>query len=242
MKNWFKDWFASEYYLAVYAHRNELDANNLVKLITDNISIKDNYYVLDAACGNGRHSQTFAKMGCNVVGFDLSKQLLAEAKKQKYSNLNFLCADIRKVPLKKNFDIILNLFTSFGYFSSDTDNMLFIKYASSNIKQNGYLVFDYLNPAFVRNNLVNSSSKSINNLEITEKRQIKENRVEKEIIITDENNLHRFYESVHLYSYNQIVNMFMNYEFRVSKLFGNYFGDEYSEKDSERMIIIFEKT
>lgn len=242
MKNWFKDWFASEYYLAVYAHRNELDANNLVKLITDNISIKDNYYVLDAACGNGRHSQTFAKMGCNVVGFDLSKQLLAEAKKQKYSNLNFLCADIRKVPLKKNFDIILNLFTSFGYFSSDTDNMLFIKYASSNIKQNGYLVFDYLNPAFVRNNLVNSSSKSINNLEITEKRQIKENRVEKEIIITDENNLHRFYESVHLYSYNQIVNMFMNYEFRVSKLFGNYFGDEYSENDSERMIIIFEKT
>ncbi len=244
MSEWFKDWFASEYYLKVYSHRNESDAENLLALILNNIDIPINANILDAACGNGRHSLKFAELGYNVVGFDLSKTLLKVAQKNKLSsefNPNYLCSDIRAIPIKKTFNLILNLFTSFGYFESDEENFSFVEYASNNIIKNGYFVFDYLNPNFVKNSLVDISHKKIDNIKITEKRKIISNRVEKEIIISDDKNMHRYFESVRLYSFDEILSMFTRYGFEVSKSYGNYVGDIYNENTSERMTIIFNK-
>jgi len=242
MKDWYKDWFASDYYLKVYSHRNDKDATNLIELIKRNIQIDSNAKILDAACGNGRHSLQFAKLGYNVVGFDLSKQLLEIACQNKMTNVNYFRSDIRSVPLKRVFDLILNLFTSFGYFESDVENFNFIKFASSHLTKNGYFIFDYLNPNYVKNNLVQSSSKNIGKLSIEENRKIVNNRVEKEIIISDENNLHRYFESVRLYSLSQILSMFLENEFVLYKSFGNYSGDDYDEEQSKRMILFFRKT
>ncbi len=241
MKDWFKDWFASEFYLKVYSHRNDIDAKNLINLITQNIPLSENSYILDAACGNGRHAKQFAELGHKVIGFDLSLNLLKIAQYHSVNNLNFFCADIRNMYLKREFDLILNLFTSFGYFDTDDENSLFVKYASNHITQNGYFVLDYLNPIYVKDNLVTNSHKVVNNYNIEENRIIKNKRVEKEIIISSDDDLHRFYESVRLYSYNEIVNIFSRYGFRVLKTFGNYLGDKYIEKTSERMIFIFKK-
>jgi hypothetical protein len=102
-------------------------------------------------------------------------------------------------------------------------------------------VFDYLNPTYVVNNLIKSSEKSINNYNIVEHRSIKNNRVEKEIVISNSDNLHRFYESVRLYSYQEIVTMFKKYGFQIIKEFGDYKGSIYDEKTSERMILFFTK-
>ncbi len=110
MSGWFKDWFASDYYLKVYSHRNNDDADNLLKLILDNIEIPSNANILDAACGNGRHSLKFAELGYNVIGFDLSKTLLQVAQKNKSLskyNPNYLCSDIREIPIKFFFSLIL---------------------------------------------------------------------------------------------------------------------------------------
>ena len=244
MSEWFKDWFASEYYLKVYSHRNESDAENLLALILNNIDIPINANILDAACGNGRHSLKFAELGYNVVGFDLSKTLLKVAQKNKSAsqfNPNYLCSDIRKIPINNSFNLILNLFTSFGYFETDEENFSFVKYASNNIVKNGYFVFDYLNPNYVKNSLVNISYKKIDNIKITEKRKIISNRVEKEIIISDDKNMYRYFESVRLYSFDEILAMFTRYGFEVSKSFGNYVGNIYNEDTSERMIIIFRR-
>jgi len=245
MKNeWFKNWFASKFYLAVYSHRNIMDAEKLLKLIQQNIILNENSKILDAACGNGRHSNYFAQLGFDVVGFDLSNNLLKVAQKSKLtSNLksNYLCADIRAIPLKSSFDVVLNLFTSFGYFYSDEENFSFINFASNHIKKNGYFVFDYLNPNFVKNNLVKFSEKVVNNIKIIENRKISNNRVEKEILISDSENMHRFFESVQLYSFKEIINVFTNKGFRAINTFGNYSSEKFDENISERMIIIFQR-
>ncbi len=244
MSEWFKDWFASDYYLKVYSHRNNVDADNLLKLILDNIKIPSNANILDAACGNGRHSLKFAELGYNVIGFDLSKTLLQVAQKNKSLskyNPNYLCSDIREIPIKFFFSLILNLFTSFGYFNSDEENFSLFKYASKYLNKNGYFIFDYLNPTYVKNNLINISHKKIDNLNIIEKRKIISSRVEKEIIISNDENMHRYFESVRLYSFDEILSMFYKYGFEVSKIFGNYIGSKYSEDNSERMIIVLRR-
>lgn len=244
MTEWYKDWFASDFYLEVYSHRDELDAEKLLKLILNNVILPQNASILDAACGNGRHSNNFSQLGYNVTGFDLSKSLLKVSHKNKLKNnskLNYVCSDIRSIPLKSSFNLILNLFTSFGYFESDEENFSFIEFASTHLYKNGYFVFDYLNPNYVINNLVKSSQKYINNIEIFESRKIENNRVEKEIVISDSKNMHRFLESVRLYSLNEILTVFTKYGFNVLKTFGDYSENIYNEDESERMIIIFKR-
>ena len=58
---WYKDWFNSEYYLKVYKHRDESEAEKLVELIETNIKLIHQSLVLDMACGAGRHAIAFAK-------------------------------------------------------------------------------------------------------------------------------------------------------------------------------------
>jgi hypothetical protein len=109
------------------------------------------------------------------------------------------------------------------------------------LNQNGFFVFDYLNPNFLKNNIVESSEKEIGDLTILEKRRINDKRIEKEIIIKDSENMHRFFESVQLYSYNEILKVFNNNGFTEIRSFGSYSEDIYDENESERMIIIFKK-
>jgi len=244
MGEWFKDWFASEEYLNVYSHRNKEDADSLLKLILANISITPNASILDSACGNGRHSESLSKLGYNVIGFDLSKTLLQIAQKNKLinnSSVKYFCSDIRNIPLNKSFDLILNLFTSFGYFNSDEENFSIVKFAGKTVKKGGYFIFDYLNPKYVKKNLIKSSEKIIDKKRIIEQRKIKNNRVEKEIVIVDDKFSHRYFESVQLYSFQEILTMFKYFGFYSTNKFGNYKGVEYSEQTSERMIIIFKK-
>jgi len=59
--------------------------------------------VFDAGCGNGRHSIQLAKRGCEVVGIDLSKEMLKEAKKKSRGlNIKYRLGDIRKLKFKNN--------------------------------------------------------------------------------------------------------------------------------------------
>lgn len=241
MNEWYKDWFASEFYLKVYSHRNNSDAENILKLILNNVDIPVNAKVLDAACGNGRHAKKFAELGYNVVGFDLSKTLLKIAQKKRGNNLNYFCSDIRSLPVKTSFDLILNLFTSFGYFNTDKENFTFIKNSNTLLSKNGYFIFDYLNPTYVETNLVKKSEKKIDNIKIVENRNINQNRVEKEIIISEDENRYRYFESVQLYSYATITKMFDKYGFEPHKTFGDYLGSDYYKDSSARMIIVFKK-
>ncbi len=244
MSDWFKDWFASEEYLEVYSHRNKTDAYNLLNLIKENINLYNNAKVLDAACGSGRFSNLFAKHGFNVTAFDLSTQLLQIAKRKAVEEnlkVNYFRADIRKLPLRGSFDLVLNMFTSFGYFDTDDENFSFISTAYNLLNKKGIFIFDYLNKNYVINNLVKKSKKSINNKTIIEFRKINGNRVEKEIIINTGKEEKKFNESVMMYSKEQIIDGFNNCGFKVYKIFGNYSGEMYKDYDSDRLLIFFTK-
>jgi len=244
MSEWFKDWFASEDYLNVYSHRNQDDAGSLLKLIHANISLPENALILDSACGSGRHSELLSKLGYNLIAFDLSKTLLQIAQKNKEihnNKVNYFCSDIRNIPLKASFDLVLNLFTSFGYFQSDEENFAIIDFAGKTVKNGGYFVLDYLNPKYVEMNLIKKSEQIIGSKKIIEERSIKNRRVEKEIEIADDKFRHRYFESVQLYSFQELFFVFKDYGFHAIKEYGNYNGDPYDENSSERMIIIFQK-
>ena len=245
MKNeWFKDWFSSKDYLDVYSHRNTEDTKNLIDLILSEINIKQNANVLDAACGAGRHSIRLAQKGFNVTGFDLSETLLEIAIKnaiEKNIKINFQHADLRTFQSHVKFDLVVNLFTSFGYFNSDEENFLFAENAYNMINDNGYYVLDYLNKYFLEDNLIDHTEKVFDDKQIQERRFIRNGRVEKKITITKENQDSEFLESVKLYSYSELLSQFNKIGYKQVKVFGDYFGEAFNNESSERCIIIFQK-
>lgn len=246
MAEWFEDWFASDLYLDVYKHRNEEDALKLLKLISENISINKSDLILDAACGAGRYSKILTEHGYNVLGFDLSLPLLKVAKKKLLeidpkTQLPLFRADLREVQLKKRLKLILNVFTSFGYFETDDENFRFAGNSINFLVDGGYFVFDFINQPYLENNLVPESEKKIDGYVIREIRKIEKGRVIKTIKIMKDNNQQKFIESVKLYSKKEIVNRFERIGFNVLKVFGNYDGDDYNELSSDRLIIIFQK-
>lgn len=244
MQNWYKDWFESPNYLHVYNHRDDTDAQKLSDLILSTTNLSPSSKILDAACGSGRHAIYFSLKGYKVFGFDLSKNLLQKAYENsvaQYVHLHLIQADIREICFKSEFDLILNLFTSFGYFESDEENFSFIKRAFSFLKENGYYVMDYFNKYYLEKNLVPESEKNIDELKIIEKRKIENDRVIKEITILKNNFEEKYFESVKLYDANKIIEEFLRSGYKLDKIFGDYDGNEFQETISPRVILFFKK-
>lgn len=241
MNDWYKDWFNSEFYSTIYSHRDSDDANKLVKLILNNLDIEIHKNIFDCPCGNGRHSIEFAKLGFKVTSMDLSPNLLSLFRdKMMKENLHIpvLRGDIRRIPIKKKFDVILNLFTSFGYFDSDEENFLFFLQAKNLLNKNGKIIFDYFNPVFIKNNLVTKQNYILDGKKIFISREIHNSFILKNISIVDNEKKNNYCEKVKMYSLRLITNKLNDMGFKIENIFGNYSGDSFNELNSERIILV----
>lgn len=241
---WYKDWFNSEHYIKVYSHRDETEAEKLVALITKIIILQPGSSVLDMACGSGRHAISFAKMGFDVTAVDLSELLISEARKNALETgvkIDFVLSDLLEYETSKRFDLVLNLFTSLGYFENDEENFSVIKKAYALLNQGGYFVLDYFNKDYLLKNLIPTTIFSENGFRITQNRSIEGTRIVKQITIENDGSVEEFYESVRLYDYEEILNYIKKAGFATIKQYGDYFGNNYDRESSSRLIIIAAK-
>ena len=110
--------------------------------------------VLDLCCGQGRHSIALAKTGLDVTGVDLSEEMLAIAASEADKagvTLNLRRADMRQLPIdfENRFDAIINMFSSFGYLESESDDQQVLHQAAKVLKPGGRLMMDLLNREWV---------------------------------------------------------------------------------------------
>jgi ubiquinone/menaquinone biosynthesis C-methylase UbiE len=101
--------------------------------------------VLDAPCGQGRHSHLLAEAGFRVDGIDFSRELLAiAAKRGTGDSLRYRQADMRRLPASWSgrYDAVVNLYTSFGFFDNPTDDARVIAEFSRVLKREGTLVWE----------------------------------------------------------------------------------------------------
>jgi len=179
-------------------------------------------------------------MGCRVIGLDYSMELLKLAWVNRQSGSPYplyVRADAREIPFRDEaFDVVLNLFTSFGYFS-DEENRGFIRSIARLLKPGGRYYIDYLNPRHVKNNLAEESTRERDGITITEKRRIDpfSRRIEKTILLQLDDYVKMFYESVRLYEKDEVLAMFGAAGLIVETVLGASSGETF-EPSSERMI------
>jgi ubiquinone/menaquinone biosynthesis C-methylase UbiE len=113
--------------------RTEEVVNGMLKVLSGFGITSGN--LLDLCCGNGRILIYMAKKGFKAVGVDISRTFLEDARKKaeehKVSrNVNFLEGDVRNLKkvvrdVSQPFDVVVNAWTSIGYFSQDDDISMF---------------------------------------------------------------------------------------------------------------------
>ena len=124
--DWFTAWFNTPYYHILYKNRNDEDAQFFMRNLTNFLALAKNAHILDLPCGKGRHSVYLNSLGYTVTGGDLSENSINHAKNFENETLYFEVFDMRK-PIKNTYDAIFNLFTSFGYFDEDEEDITVLK-------------------------------------------------------------------------------------------------------------------
>ncbi len=241
---WYKDWFGKEY-LLVYSHRNESEAKHQIEFLEKYVGLSKDKKILDLCCGNGRHSIELKKLGYDVIGIDLSEDLLDFARKKASENnidLKLIKCDMREIPYKDHFDLVVQFFTSFGYFETDEENQKVLSAISDSLKINGKFLIDYLNPDYVVKNLIEKDEKIVSELFIKQERWIDnlKNRVNKRITIIVDGKSSVFNESVRMYSLDEIRAMLDISDLQLTDVYGDFDGSSYSP-NSPRMILIGKK-
>lgn len=245
MKAWYEESFGEDY-LIIYKHRDVQGARREVRQLIEWLEIPKGSNVFDLCCGMGRHAMALADAGFNVTGLDLSEVLLAEAKERDHEGkIEWLHGDMRNVPYEdERFDAVVNLFTSFGYFSEDEENKRVIHEIARLLKPSGRFLIDYINPEYVREHLVPHSVKKHENMQILEKRSITNQEVRKQIHIEEEGKpVRRYEERVKLYSREQMEQWCKESGLRIEKVYGDYEPQSvFDPKKSPRMILVGDRS
>jgi SAM-dependent methyltransferase len=240
---WYKHWFDSSFYHQLYANRNEKEAADFIDNLINELDLPANAPVLDLGCGAGRHAKQLCEKGFSVTGLDLSAASIWRARKMENDRLRFLKHDMR-VPFGFNcFDAVFNFFTSFGYFTDNSENSTVIRNVSNSLKPGGIFVMDYLNPVVASKKLVPFEMKEIDGVFYKIERTEDEDFFYKKITIGAEGMSEPMVhvEQVRKFSLFDLDCLFRVNGLKLKEVFGDYGLGEFRREDSGRMILVGEK-
>lgn len=245
MIDWFRTAFGQEY-LTLYAHRNQEEAAQLARLILDETGVKQEEHlapgprVLDAPCGAGRHMRAFEQAGLRTYGFDLSEPLLLESRNHLPPH-RIVRGDLRAIPYQPGtFDLVVNLFSSLGYFPDDKTNYDVLASLVELCKPSGWLVIDFMHSAYIHKNLQPESERTTpGGIHVHDRRWIEGTlpRVKKQTTLTmPDGSTKILNESVRLFTPEELRDQLSGFGLIIKSEFGDYSGAPFTS-DSKRIII-----
>ena len=143
------------------------------------------------------------------------------------------------LPYNKKFDAIFNLFTSFGYFENEDDNLNTIKAIKSDLNEFGFGVIDFMNSDLVVENLVAENTKTVDGIIFNLKRYLKNGYIYKDISFVVDGKSHEYQERVRALSLSDFEMLFEKSGVHLIDVFGDYKLHKYEKHNSERLVMIF---
>jgi SAM-dependent methyltransferase len=141
---WWNDYF-DEDFLRIYRHLlPDREAPEAVASIVELVRLEPGSLVLDLACGWGRHAVELARLGLRVIGLDRSEFLLRHARHTAApgESIEWVQADMRELPFRGGFAVVLSLFSSLGYFVSDEEDVRVLQGVRTILDSDGYFILE----------------------------------------------------------------------------------------------------
>lgn len=203
--------------------------------------------LLDCPTGYGRHALRLAQLGLRVTGVDINDAELAVARAQNTKGAEFLKTDMRHLDFQADFDAVINMFYSFGFFATDEENFQVLVNFYNALKPGG---------KFLMHTDVHIPRVAQNKYKHVEQRQLKSGR-QLEIVDIYDDTTKRMNGTWRLLGHNQTVQELTPYSVRVYT-FGEFadwcykagfsqvvaYGDWHATpltNDSEDMIVVASK-
>lgn len=235
--DWFTSWFNTPYYHILYKDRNDADAQLFMQNITQFLQLSKETHILDLPCGKGRHSVYLNSLGYRVTGGDLSENSIVHAKQFENDRLRFVVKDMRQ-SFRGQYNAIFNLFTSFGYFENDAEEILVLKNMKNSFLEDGVLVLDFLNVEKVKASLVKKEVKTVDGIDFHIEREIKDGFITKHISFSDQNEDYSYTEHVKYLDLEKFKTYFTAAGLTLQHVFGDYQLSEFDPQTSDRLILV----
>lgn len=214
------------------------DVNAIISLL----GLKGTERILDACCGVGRHALEFARRGFPVVGVDLTEDFITAAKESAAAenlSVTFYVQDIREFHPLHSFELILNLYTSFGYFESEEEDLRFLKRMKDCLAPSGVLLIETKGKEIAARDFKDSEWYEEEGMYVLARYEVEEDWTllkNRWILITEDSRCDYTF-SQRLYSAKEVKELLLKAGFSEISVFGNLQKAPYDSK-AETLVIL----
>lgn len=197
--------------------------------------------VLDLGAGPGRHALALARSGYPVTAVDTSAALLDQLRQSAGDlEIETVQADMREFVRESAYDLVLVMWTSFGYFEDEADHERVLDNIRASLRPGGRLVLDLVGLEYLCHNL-----EPVHLTEYDDGRMLVERpvlvdemrRIENDWLLIDGDRVDRASFSHRVWSAGEITRLLAERDFAIERVCGDYQGADY-DLDAQRLIVI----
>jgi len=203
--------------------------------------------LLDLCCGPGRHAVEFAQCGFRVTGVDRSPFLLDRGREHASkagASIEWVTEDMRTFVRPAAFDLACNLFTSFGYFKDEQDDLRVLRNIHQSLKKTGVLVIEALGKERLARTWLNTISTELADGSLMVQRpQLRDDccRVHSDWILIKDGRSRSFSFEHTVYSGRELKDRLLSCGFEQVQLFGDLQGSAY-DLEAKRLVAVARKS
>jgi SAM-dependent methyltransferase len=224
--------------------RTKSEVEGVIRLL----SLKSKAGILDCPCGYGRHSIELARQGYKVTGSDINSIHLKKAiedAEARSTQVSFIKESMLDLEYASQFDAVINMFYSFGFFDTDDENEKVLKNFYNALKQGGKLLMhtDVNIPRILSGKYKGDEERNLvtgKTLRVVDSYNPETKRINGAWIIKSEGKEERKDYSVRVYFRKEFEELCKKIGFSSVVTYSDWQGNEYSE-NKEDMIVVATK-
>jgi SAM-dependent methyltransferase len=242
-KEWFdNDTFWQELYPFIFPEQRFTDAPTEVEKALS-LTTPNGKDALDLCCGPGRCSIALAQAGFKVTGVDRTEFLLKKARSKARAvkaEVEWIRMDMRDFVRPEAFNLVLSMFTSFGYFDNKREDLEVLKHILTSLKSGGVCLIDVAGKEWLAKIFQPTTSNILpDGTKLIQRHKIFDGwtRVQNEWMLIRKGRAKSFKFHHTIYSGQELKDRMEQIGFTNLKLFGSLDGDEYGP-NANRLIVV----
>jgi SAM-dependent methyltransferase len=243
---WFEDdRFWKTYRQAMFPPQRVDAAREQAGQLVALLGLKPGQRVLDLCCGPGRFSLELARRGYEVTGVDRTRSYLAEARgaaRREKLRLEFVQSDMRRFVRPHLFDAVINVFSSFGYFRKQSDDLRVCRNMYRSLRPGGRFLIETLGKeGLVRRYQCRDWSEKDDTLVLYESVPVDGwSALEQRRILIRKGKVAEFRLWMRLYSAAELLGLLGEAGFTKTQAYGGYDGSPYDHQ-ARRLVVVGRK-